>query len=239
MSIFPNFFDEFINTSIIKRAIEAKKVEVSCVDFRSYSTDKHHNVDDTPCGGGCGMLLSVQPIAECIKDIRSENSKVILLSAHGKTFNQDDAKRLSQEDELIFVCGHYEGYDERIYDYVDEQISVGDFILTGGEIGAMMIADASIRLIDGVIEKHSHEDESFENNILEYPQYTRPIDFDGKSVPEVLLSGHHKNINQWRKKEAIRKTYLLRPDLLKKAKFDADEKALLEAVIGEESKLNK
>ena len=209
MTLFPEFFDSFQTTSIIKKALEKKRVEFECVDYRNYTLDKHNHVDDTPCGGGVGMLLMVQPIVDCLKAIKTENSHVVLMCPQGKTFKQEIARKyVSTYDHIILICGHYEGYDERIRDYVDEEISIGDFVLTGGEVAALTISDALIRLMDGVITEQSHLDDSFENGLLEYPQYTRPIEYDGKRVPEVLLSGHHANINKWREEERKRLTDL-------------------------------
>lgn len=237
LTLFPEFFDSFKTTSIIKKALEAGRVEFECIDYRAYTLDKHNHVDDTPCGGGVGMLLMVQPIVDCLKAVRTEHSHVVLLTPQGETFHQQKARHYAADIEhLILICGHYEGYDERIRDYVDEEVSLGDFVLTGGEIGAMTISDAIIRLLDGVITKESHEDDSFENGLLEYPQYTHPIEFDGKRVPEVLLSGHHENIRKWRLKESLRKTYLKRPDLLEKRILNREEKKFLDEIIEENSK---
>ena len=234
MTLFPEFFDSFQTTSIVKRALEAKRVEFECVNYRDYTDDRHNNVDDTPCGGGAGMLLSVQPIVDCLKAIKTENSHVLLMTPQGKTFKQAMARDYAiNYDHLILICGHYEGFDERIRDYVDEEISLGDFVLTGGEIAAMTISDAIIRLLNGVITKQSHEDDSFENGLLEYPQYTRPVEFDGKRVPDVLLSGHHENIRKWRLKESLRKTYLKRPDLLENRELTKEEKKFLDEIIAE------
>lgn len=239
MTLFPEFFDSFKTTSIIKKALDNELFEFECVDYRKYTLDKHHHVDDTPCGGGVGMLLMVQPIVDCLKDIKSDNSHVILLTPQGKTFKQAMARDYaSNYDHLILICGHYEGFDERIRDYVDEEVSLGDFVLTGGEIAAMTISDALIRLLDGVITKQSHEDDSYENGLLEYPQYTRPIVYDGKKVPEVLLSGHHENIRKWRLKESLRKTYKRRPDLIEKRDLTQEEKQFLDEII-QENNCNK
>lgn len=237
MTLFPEFFDSFQTTSIVKRALENKRVEFECVNYRDYTADRHNNVDDTPCGGGAGMVLMVQPIVDCLKAIKTENSHVILLTPQGKTFKQEMARNYATNyDHLILVCGHYEGFDERIRNYVDEEVSLGDFVLTGGEIAAMTISDAIIRLLNGVIAKQSHEDDSFENGLLEYPQYTRPIEFDGKSVPDVLLSGHHENIRKWRLKESLRKTYIKRPDLLENRYFTKEEKKFLDEIMQENLK---
>lgn len=213
LTLFPEFFDSFQTTSIIKRALEQELVEIECVNFRDYTLDKHRKVDDTPCGGGQGMVLSPQPIVDALRAIKGDHSHVVLLSPQGQTFQQPIAHRFASLEHLVLICGHYEGFDERIRDYVDEEISLGDFVLTGGEGAALVIADAVIRLLDDVIRQDSHEDDSFENGLLEYPQYTRPIEFDGKRVPEVLLSGHHENIRKWRLYQSLKRTYLKRPDL--------------------------
>ena len=237
MTLFPEFFDSFKTTSIIRKALEKNRVEFDCVDYRQFTLDKHNHVDDTPCGGGVGMLLMVQPIVDCLKAIKTENSHVVLMCPQGKTFKQEMARDYATNyDHIILICGHYEGYDERIRDYVDEEVSLGDFVLTGGEIAAMTISDAIIRLLDGVITKQSHEDDSFENGLLEYPQYTRPVEYDGKRVPDVLLSGHHENIRKWRLKESLRKTYLKRPDLIEKRELNKEEKKFLDEIFEEINK---
>lgn len=235
LTLFPEFFDSFKSTSIIKRALESEKIEFECINFRDYTKDKHNNVDDTICGGGAGMLLSVQPIADCIKAVRSEKSVVVMMTPQGETFTQKKAREMVEYDHVILLCGHYEGFDERIRDYVDMEISIGDYVLTGGEAGALVVSDALIRLVNGVIRSQSHEDDSFEDGLLEYPQYTRPIEFEGKKVPDVLLSGHHENIRKWRLKEALRKTYKRRPELLEKRAFTKEEKKMFEEILAEES----
>lgn len=206
LSIFPNFFDEFVNTSIVKRSISKKKVAIELVDIRDYALSKNKRIDSKPCGGGPGLIMKCQPIVDCIKDIKKENSKVIYLSPRGSKYNQKKAHQLAKEEHLILLCGHYEGIDERILDYVDEEISVGDYILTGGEIPAMIIADSVIRLLDGSISKESHLNESFENGLLEYPQYTLPRVYEGKMIPLILFSGNHKAIEKWRLKQRDRKS---------------------------------
>lgn len=216
LSLFPNMFTEFLNTSIIKRAILNKKVEINVIDFREYSKDPHKKVDDYGFGGGKGMVLMPQPIYDCVLSIKTEYSKVILLTPQGIPYKQSIAYDLSKEKHLIIICGHYEGFDERIRALADIEISIGDYILTGGELASMVITDSITRLIDGVIEKDSHEYDSFNNNLLDYPVYTKPISYKGMDVPEVLLSGHHENIRKWRCEQAIKKTKLRRPDLLEK-----------------------
>ncbi len=216
LTIFPEIFENFLKTSIIKRAIEKQLVEINTINFRDYSKDKHKKVDDYAFGGGCGMVLTPQPIFDCIDEIRTKNSKIILLTPQGKTYNQEMAYDLSKEKHLIIICGHYEGFDERIRTLADIELSIGDYILTGGEIASQVVVDSVVRLIDGVIEKESHEKESFNDNLLDYPVYTKPVDFRGMKVPEVLLSGDHKKIKEWRLEEAISKTKKNRPDLLEK-----------------------
>lgn len=236
LTLFPEYFDSFAATSIIKRALEKKKVEFETINFRDYTKDRHNNVDDTICGGGAGMLLMCQPIVDCIRAVRSERSLVVMLSPQGIPFSQSKAREMIAYDHIILLCGHYEGFDERIRDYVDMELSIGDYILTGGEAGALVVSDALIRLVDGVIRKDSHEDDSFENELLEYPQYTRPIDFEGKKVPDVLLSGHHENIRKWRLKESLRKTLHRRPELLEHRKLSEEEqKMMVEIKLEEEN----
>ena len=227
-------FTGFIQESIIKRAIEKGVVEVSLVDIREYSLDKHKHVDDTPCGGGAGMVMACDVVDRCIKANTNEKSHILMMTPQGAPYNQAKAEELSHFDELVILCGHYEGFDERIRSYVDEEVSIGDFVLTGGEIPAMVISDSVIRLLDHAIRAESHEDDSFSTGLLEYPQYTRPIEYDGMRVPEVLLSGNHKLIERFRKKESLRRTYLKRPDLLKNYKLNKEEEELLKEVIEEE-----
>ena len=215
LTLFPEMFTGFLNESIIKRAIDNKKVEINIINFRDYSLDPHHKVDDTPFGGGNGMVLTCQPIFDCVEAIKTKDSKVILLTPDGKTYNQKIATNLKNEKHLILICGHYEGFDDRIRVLVDLEISIGDYILTGGEIPAMAITDSITRLIDGVITEGSLESESFDNNLLDYPTYTKPRDFRGMKVPEVLLNGNHKEINEYRKNEQLRITKEKRKDLLK------------------------
>ncbi|MEG0273987.1 MAG: tRNA (guanosine(37)-N1)-methyltransferase TrmD [Longicatena sp.] len=235
LTLFPEFFESFQSTSIMKRAIEKGLVELECVNFRDYTLDKHHNVDDTPCGGGQGMLLSVQPIADCLKAIREDDSFVIMMTPQGERFQQKMARELViHHSHIILLCGHYEGFDERIRSYVDLEVSLGDFVLTGGEGAALVISDALIRLLDGVIQEESHLDDSFENGLLEYPQYTRPVEFDGMQVPEVLLSGHHANIKKWRLKESLKRTMQKRPDLLINRVYTKEEKKLLKEIEDEQ-----
>ena len=216
LTLFPNFFDNFKTESIIKRAINNNKVIINIHNIRDYATNKHKQVDDYPYGGGAGMVLMCEPIFNTIENLRKDNTKVIMMSPSGKTFNQEKAYNLAKEEHIILLCGHYEGFDERIKTIIDEEISIGNFVLTGGEIPAMAIVDAVTRLIPGVISEDSLKDESFNNNLLDYSTYTKPADFRGLKVPEVLLSGHHKNIEAWRREQSIKRTKERRPDLLQK-----------------------
>ena len=214
LSLFPNIFDGFLNESIIKRAIEKNIVEIEIINFRDYSTSNNNQVDDTPYGGGAGMVLMCQPIFDCIESIKSEESIVIMMTPDGEKYTEKRAKDLTKYKHIILLCGHYEGFDERIKTIVDLEISIGDFILTGGEIPAMAITDSIVRLLDGVINKESLESESFENNLLDYPVYTKPSNFRGLLVPEILLSGNHQKIKEWRKQKQIEKTKNKRNDIM-------------------------
>lgn len=206
LTLFPNMFDGFLNESIIKRAIDKKKVEVEVINFRDYSTSNNNQVDDTPYGGGAGMVLMCQPIFDAIDKIKTEDSLVVMLTPDGNKYNQSMAKEFSKCKHLILLCGHYEGFDERIKTIVDMEVSIGDFVLTGGELPAMVISDSIIRLIEGVINKESLISESFEDDMFDYPVYTKPANFRGIKVPEVLLSGNHAKIDEWRKNKRIEKT---------------------------------
>ena len=214
LTLFPSMFTGFINESIIKRAINNNLVEINIHNIRDYSPFKNKQVDDYPFGGGPGMVLMCEPIFNAIEDLRRENTKVIMLTPSGEVFNQKVATKLSKLEHIILLCGHYEGFDERIKTIVDMEISIGDYILTGGEIPAMAIADTIVRLIPGVINNESLDSESFNDNLLDYPVYTRPEVFRGMKVPEVLLSGHHANIEKYRKEEQLRITKERRKDLL-------------------------
>lgn len=215
LTLFPEMFAGFISNSIIKRAIEKNIVEINIIDFRLYTEDKYGRVDTPPIGGGAGLILKCQPIVDALNKIEG-NTKKILLSPRGKTFNQGCAKKLAKEESITLICGHYEGFDERIRTFVDEEISIGDYVLTGGEIAAMAISDATIRLLKGAISDDSLIEESFNSNLLEYPQYTEPYDFQGLKVPNILYSGNHEAINKYRRKEAIRITKKYRPDIFAK-----------------------
>ncbi len=213
LTLFPEMFDGFLETSIIKRAREDGYVDIQVHNFRDYSTDKHNRVDDYPYGGGAGMVLMCEPIFNAIEAIKTDESIVIMMSPAGKVFKQEMALDLSRQKHIILLCGHYEGFDERIRTIVDMEISIGDYVLTGGEIPAMAITDAITRLIPGVISSNSLDSESFNDGLLDYPNYTRPEEFRGMRVPEVLLSGHHKNIEKYRQDERIRRTNEVRSDL--------------------------
>lgn len=217
LTLFPNMFDGVFQESIIKRAIDEKKVEINLINFRDYTNDPHNKVDDTPYGGGAGMVLMCQPIFDCVKSIRTEESKVILMTPDGIPYKQKMAYDLSNEKHLIIICGHYEGFDERIRSICDLEVSIGDYVLTGGEVPAMVLVDSITRLLPGVIREDSHLEDSFnENYLLDYPTYTKPRVYEGMEVPEVLLSGDHKKINEYRYNESLKRTEERRPDLLKK-----------------------
>lgn len=214
LTLFPEMFEGFINTSIIKRAIEKEKVTINLINFRDYSPLNNKQVDDTPYGGGSGMILRCEPIFECLDSLDTSDAYIILLSPEGTKYKQSVAKRLLEHKHLIIICGHYEGYDERIKTRVDEVISIGDYILTGGEIPAMAITDSITRLIPGVITNKSLLNESFNDSLLDYPTYTKPAEYRGLKVPDVLTSGNHQNINEYRATSRIEKTKALRPDLM-------------------------
>lgn len=213
LTLFPDFFEQFLKTSVIGRAIAKEIVKVNIINIRDYSQDKNKRVDDYPFGGGNGLIMKCQPIVSALNAIKTKDAKVFLLSAQGEVYKQKKAKEFTKIEHLILICGHYEGVDARILDYIDGEISIGDFILTGGEIPAMLIADSIIRLLEGSINKDSLVEESFEDNLLEYPQYSQPRNFDGKKVPDILFSGNHKAIKIWRDKQKIINTLKKRPDL--------------------------
>ena len=213
LSLFPEMFDGFLESSIIKRAREQGYVDIKIHNFRDYSLDKHGRVDDYPYGGGAGMVLMCEPIFRCLDEIKTPESFVIMTSPAGHTFKQEMAVDLSKKKHLIILCGHYEGFDERIKSIVDMEVSIGDYALTGGELPSMVMCDAITRLIPGVISAESLEVESFNDGLMDYPNYTRPEEFRGMRVPEVLLSGHHKNIEKYREEERIKRTKEIRKDL--------------------------
>ena len=216
LTLFPSMFD-ILNESILGRAQEKNLIDINVVNIRDFSKDKHNKVDDTPYGGGAGMVMRADVVYDCYNSVKTDDSKVIYLSPQGKTLNQDKVKELSKEKHLILLCGHYEGIDQRVIEkIVDEEISIGDYVLTGGELPAMVLVDSVSRHVEGVLNKESIQEESFTNDLLEYPQYTRPEVFLGEKVPEVLLTGHHQNIEKWRKEQAIKITLRKRPDLMEK-----------------------
>ena len=214
LTLFPEMFD-LVKTSILGRAIEKNLIELETINIRDFSKDKHKKVDDTPYGGGAGMVIRPDVVYDAFKSIKQENAKVIYLSPQGKGLNQKKVEALSKEEHIILLCGHYEGIDQRVIEeIVDEEISIGDYVLTGGELPAMVVIDSVSRYVEGVLAKESIEEESFSNGLLEYPQYTRPEEFMGRQVPEVLMSGHHENIKNWRKEQSIQITKKKRPDIL-------------------------
>lgn len=238
LTLFPRMFEGPMGESIIGKAVNKGLLDINISNFRDYSDNKHQTVDDYPYGGGAGMLLKVQPIYDNIKAIEEAapetKKRVILLDPAGKQFDQKMAEEFSQEEHLVFICGHYEGYDERIKTLVTDEISLGDFVLTGGELAAMTIVDATVRLIPEVLGKEaSHKDDSFSSGLLEFPQYTRPAEFRGMKVPDVLLSGHHVNIRRWRMEQSLRKTLERRPDLLENYDFTDEERQILEEIKAE------
>jgi tRNA (guanine37-N1)-methyltransferase len=214
LTLFPGMFNGFINESIIKRAIDKDIVTINLIDYRKFTKLKNGQVDDTAFGGGAGMVIMVDPIVSALKEIKTKDSHVILMDPKGSLYKEKDAKRLKDYKHLILICGHYEGIDERIKHYVDEVLSIGDYVLTGGEIPAMAITDSIVRLLPGVITDESLDNESFNENLLDYPVYTKPREYEGLEVPEVLLSGDHKKIKEFNENEALRITKEVRPDLL-------------------------
>lgn len=218
LTLFKEQFNGFLETSIIKRAIDKKQVEINLIDIRDFVQNKHKQVDDTVYGGGSGMVIMVEPVVLALESVKTKDSKVILLTPSGEVYNQEKAISLSKEKHLIIICGHYEGIDERIKHFVDMEISIGDFVLTGGEIPSMVVVDSITRLLDGVITKESLESESFNDNLLDYPVYTKPRNFRGYEVPEVLVSGNHERIKEYRKEERIKRTNERRKDLIDNVK---------------------
>ncbi|CFX82489.1 tRNA (guanine-N1-)-methyltransferase, bacteria [Syntrophomonas zehnderi OL-4] len=242
LTLFPEMFSSPFNESIIDRARKNGLLEINTINIRDFALDKHRQVDDYPYGGGSGMVMKADVVSRAIKSVKRAPTRVIYLSPQGKRLHQDTVVRLSQAEHLILLCGHYEGIDERIMPLVDEEISIGDYVLTGGELGAMVLVDAVARLIPGVLgDDNSSQEESFTAGLLEYPQYTRPRVFEGREVPEVLLSGHHAQIRRWRKKLSLLRTLLKRPDLLLDREYDKEERQLLEEILfaGEEGCFEK
>lgn len=233
LTIFPDMIKQGLDTSILGRAQASGHISVEAINIRDYTLDKHQKVDDYPYGGGAGMVMQAQPVYDAYKAVEAKcasKPRVIYVTPQGRTFNQDLAKELSKEEELVFLCGHYEGIDERVLEeIVTDNISIGDYVLTGGELPAMVMIDAVARLVPGVLNNDvSAEFESFNDNLLEYPQYSRPEEWNGKKVPEILLSGHHANVEKWRREQSIIRTLERRPDLLEKANLSKKEQAFLE-----------
>ena len=227
LTLFPEMFEP-IRQSIIGKAQEKGIINVNLINIRDFSKNKHKKVDDTPYGGGAGMVIEPGVVYDAYNSIKEKNAKVIYLSPQGKVLNQSKVEELSKEKHLILLCGHYEGIDQRVLDeIVDEEISIGDYVLTGGELPAMVLVDSVSRYIDGVLKEDSIKEESFSTGILEYPQYTKPEIFNNKKVPEVLLSGHHENISKWRRKEALKNTYIKRRDLLDNIELSEEEKKFI------------
>jgi tRNA (guanine37-N1)-methyltransferase len=238
LSLFPEMFDGPMTTSIIGKAQEKKVANIDVTDFRKFAVNKHGHVDDYPYGGGAGMLLRVDPINDALEEINSKHpdtkKRVILMDPAGETFTQRHAESFAQDDHLIFICGHYEGYDERIRSYVTDEISVGDYVLTGGELGAMIVIDATVRLLDNAVgNEDSITGDSFSTGLLEYPQYTRPPEYKGMKVPDVLMSGNHAKIADWKGKESLRRTYERRPDLLDNYPLSNQQKVWLNEIKAE------
>ena len=232
LTLFPEMIEGVIHSSILKRAIDNKIIEINIHDFREFSKDKNHKVDDYTYGGGAGMLIRCDPVIDCLKSIPNyQQALKIITSPSGITFNQKVAQKYSNNEHIIIICGHYEGIDSRVLNYVDEEVSIGDYVLTGGEMAACVIIDAVSRLVDGVLgNNESKISESFDEDLLEYPQYTRPLEYDGYTVPEVLISGHHENIRKWRRYESIKKTFIVRPDLIDEGSLNEEDKKILEQV---------
>ena len=235
LTLFPEMFKGFLESSIIKRALAKKAVEIDVVNIRDFTKDRYRRVDTPPVGGGAGLIMKCQPIIDAISSVKKPSSQVILLSPRGATYNQKTAKKLAISEALILICGHYEGIDERVNAYVDGMISIGDYILTGGEVAAMAITDSIVRLQKGAITNESLDEESFESGLLEYPQYTEPYDFNGQKVPDILYSGNHAAINKWRRKQALALTRQHRLDLFKEIKLDKSDRKLLQELTDDET----
>lgn len=231
LTLFPEIIEGMVSSSILKRAIEKGLIEINIIDFREYAGNKHSTVDDYAYGGGAGMLIRVDPIYRALNTIEGISSAhKILTSPSGNVWSQKKAEEFSKLDHIVIVCGHYEGIDARVLNYIDEEVSIGDYVLTGGEIPAGVIIDSVSRLVSGVIADDSTVNESFSMGLLEYPQYTRPQEFDGYKVPDILLSGHHANIKKWQRYEALKKTYIMRPELLDQIELSKDDLKMLEDI---------
>ena len=241
LTIFPQLFDGFIQSPVVQRAIRKEVLQLEITDIKEYAPGSFRHIDDSPFGGGAGMVMRCQPVLDALRSVRGDQAAgegstlAVALSPAGSVFCQKTARRYKDLDHLILICGHYEGMDERIYRHTDEELSIGDFILTGGEIAAAAVADAVIRLLPGALRSESTEEESFENGLLEYPQYTQPAVYEGEAVPEVLLSGNHEKIRRWRLRESLRRTLERRPDLLTGRQMTAEEEEILRELRDEKS----
>ena len=227
MTLFAEMFNDFLHTSIVGRSIDRGLAEVDFVNYRDFAHDNYRHVDDTPFGGGPGMVMKCQPVLDALASVRNDSSYVVMMNPAGTPYTQAKARELAGKEHLILMCGHYEGMDARIENHIDECISIGDYVLTGGELAAMVVMDSVIRLQKGSIKEDSASDESFENGLLEYPQYTQPADYNGEKVPEILLSGNHAKIRAWRLKQALERTKKIRPDLYEKYELSDEEKKML------------
>ncbi len=230
LTLFPEMYNDFLSTSIIGRAVKNELVEVEFVQIRDFSKDKFKHVDDSSFGGGMGQVMQCQPILDALHSVETENSYSIMMSPLGKTFTQQKSREFAKKEHLIILCGHYEGIDARVNQHIDELVSIGDYVLTGGEIASMVIMDSVIRLLDGSISEGSTEEESFENGLLEYPQYTKPREYEGECVPDVLLSGNHAKIKEWRIAQSLMMTKHFRPDLYEKHVFSSEEKKIMKKI---------
>lgn len=244
LTLFPEMFPNVLNSSILRRAQDKGAMNYRLINFREYTDNKHHKVDDYPYGGGAGMVLAPQPVFDAVEAITTNKQtkpRIVLMCPQGEPFTQAKAEELAQEEHLIFICGHYEGFDERIRTHLaTDEISIGDYILTGGELGAMVVIDSVVRLLPGVLgNEQSAPADSFSMGLLEHPHYTRPANFRGLTVPDVLLSGNHAKINEWRKKESLRRTYERRKDLLADIELSPAEKKMLEEIIQEEKNMSE
>ena len=233
LTMFPGMFDSFLQGPVLQRALRKESLQIEIVDIKEFAPGSFRHIDDSPFGGGAGMVMRCQPVLDALKSVKDEKSVSAAMSPAGRLFDQKTARRYAQLDHLILLCGHYEGMDERIYRHVDEEISIGDYILTGGEIAAMAVSDAVIRLLPGAIRGESTSEESFENGLLEYPQYTQPAVYEGEAVPEVLLSGNHEKIRKWRLRESLKRTLARRPDLLEGREMSAEEADIIAELMRE------
>lgn len=232
ITLFPEIVQGFFENSIMKRAVQSSKISYNLIDFRNFATDKHHKCDDSPYGGGAGMVLKPQPLCKALESVGAKKKRVIFASPSGKKLTQSLSEELSKEENLVFICGHYEGIDQRVIDlYVDDEISIGDYVISSGEVSSLVIIDSVYRLVDGVISSESLEEESFSDGLLEYPQYTRPEIYEEMSVPKVLLKGNHKDIKKWRLEKRLDKTLSNRPDLLEEKSLDLESQKTLQKIL--------